>query len=79
MTMVSIKVFSTPILRAGRYDSWVASEKASGAAIPSSPIVMIGSGISCWIKLMTGDTEETAVLRLKAISAMAAIAKNFFN
>ena len=43
---VAISVFSTPILLAGTFAMEVAIAKASGAAIPSRPMVTIGSEIS---------------------------------
>lgn len=45
-----------------------------GAAIPMRPMVTIGSGISSWMKLTTGEKDETAVLRLKASRAIVIIA-----
>jgi hypothetical protein len=46
-------------------------------------MVTIGSGISSWMKVTTGDIEETAVRRLNANSAIVMIATylaaNLFN
>ena len=43
---MAISVFSTPILLVGTFDIVVAIANARGAAIPSRPMVTIGSEIS---------------------------------
>lgn len=78
MATVMPKVFSTPSRLAGLDEIEVASAKDSGAAIPSSPIVMIGNGISMLIKPTIGDSDDTAVRKLNARRAIAEIAKSFF-